>query len=393
MISVIVPVYNSASYLDKCIQSICGQTYRDLEIILVNDGSTDRSGEICDAYARRDVRIQVIHKLNGGPASARQAGLDAASGKLIGWADSDDWIEPDLFSQLAAVQRETGADIVTSGLFIDIGGESHRLYDHMASGVYDLSELLPRLLYSGRFFEYGIQPHMVTKIFMRQLVSKIHRLADHRLHAGEDAAVVYPSVLEARKIAVTDICGYHYTQNPGSLSRTEKDGEAESLRRLMEILKDAFTRKEMADVLLPQLEQYKKYHYAMRCMQAFEPGILMPYGGIPKGSRVVIYGAGVLGQQLYRYLSKYHGHDIEIVLWVDRNAAHYREIGMDIHSLEEVGKLANQYDYVLVANTAESAANKMRECLREFQVPSEKIRWFSKEFIECTTFNGFAHSK
>lgn len=383
MISVIVPVYNAAPHLDRCIQSICGQTYRDLEIILVDDGSTDCSGEICDAYVKQDDRVKVIHKRNGGPASARQAGLDAASGELIGWSDSDDWVEPDFFSQLAAVQRETGADIVTSGLFIDIGADSRKLYDNVAPGVYTPTDLAPRLLYSGRFFEYGIQPHMVTKIFRKRIVKESHRLADCRLNAGEDAAVVYPSLLEAEKTAVTDLCGYHYKQNPGSLSRTEKDGEAESLRLLIEILRGVFSRREMADVLLPQLEQYKKYHYAMRCMQAFEPGILTPYGGLPRGSRVVIYGAGVLGQQIHRYLSKYHGHDIDIVSWIDRDALHYQEAGMDVQPLAWLNGINGLYDYILIANTAQTSADGMRACLHSLHIPDEKIRWFSREFIEC----------
>lgn len=382
MISVIVPVYNSAPYLDKCIQSICGQTYRDLEIILVDDGSTDCSGKICDAYAEQDNRIRVIHKQNGGIVSAKYTGLRIASGEFIGCADSDDWVEPDYFLKMAEVQAKTGADIVTSGLFVDIGTDSHKLYDNIAPGIYSPNELLPRLLYSGKFFEYGIQPHMVTKIFARRLINIIYELMDYRLQGGEDAAVVYPSILKTRRTAVTNICSYHYRQNPGSMSREEKSGEAERLRLLMRFLEKAFAQNEMADVLLPQLEQYKKYHYAMRCLQMFEPGILMPYGGIPKGSRVVIYGAGVLGQQIYRYLTKYHKDDIEIVLWIDRSAAHYQKIGMDVQPPEEIKKLADWYDYVLVANTAESTANGMWEYLQNLQVPTEKIRWFLREFIE-----------
>jgi glycosyltransferase involved in cell wall biosynthesis len=331
----------------------------------------------------QDSRIKVIHKPNGGPASARQAGLDAASGRFIGWVDSDDWIETEFFSEMIVVQQETKADIVTSGLFIDIGMDSHKLYDDFVPGIYTPTDLVPKLLYSGKFFEYGIQPHMVTKLFRRQIVKETHKLVDQRFHAGEDAAVVYPSILEAGKIAVTDICDYHYIQNPGSLSRLEKGGEAERLQRLMNFLEKQFIQRGMSDVLLPQLEQYKKCHYAMRCMQAFEPGILMPYGGLPKGSRVVIYGAGVLGQQIYRYLSKYHENDIGVVLWIDRDAAHYQKIGMDVYPLEKVESLTDRYDYVLIANTIEASANEMRNCLQELHVPIEKIRWFSKEFIEC----------
>ncbi|MDE6992490.1 MAG: glycosyltransferase, partial [Lachnospiraceae bacterium] len=96
LISVIVPVYNVEKYLDRCVESLLGQTYRRLEIILVDDGSTDGCGAMCDGYAQRDSRVRVIHKRNGGLSDARNAGLAAASGSYIGYVDSDDWIEPDM---------------------------------------------------------------------------------------------------------------------------------------------------------------------------------------------------------------------------------------------------------------------------------------------------------
>ena len=110
-ISVIVPVYKVEPYLRKCLDSIVGQTYQNLEIILVDDGSPDGCGAICDEYAAQDKRVRVIHKANGGVSSARNAGLTAATGEWIGWVDSDDWIEPDMYSYMLRKAREYGADI------------------------------------------------------------------------------------------------------------------------------------------------------------------------------------------------------------------------------------------------------------------------------------------
>ena len=100
LISIVVPVYNAEKTLEKCLDSILCQTYHCLEIILVNDGSTDSSGNICDDYATKDNRIQVIHKQNGGVSSARNVGIDAASGDYIGFVDSDDWIDPRMYEVL-----------------------------------------------------------------------------------------------------------------------------------------------------------------------------------------------------------------------------------------------------------------------------------------------------
>lgn len=119
LISVIVPVYKAEAYLKRCVDSICGQTYRNLEIILVDDGSPDRSGEICDALALEDSRIRVIHKANGGMSSARNAGLAIARGAYYGFVDSDDWIEKHMYETLYGLIEKYLAQIAVGGLQCD----------------------------------------------------------------------------------------------------------------------------------------------------------------------------------------------------------------------------------------------------------------------------------
>lgn len=115
LITVIVPVYNVELYLDRCIKSICNQTYRSLEIILVDDGSPDRCGEMCDEYASLDSRIRVIHKENGGLSDARNAGLDVMTGSMVGFVDSDDWIEAEMYETLLAEKRRNESQISCCG--------------------------------------------------------------------------------------------------------------------------------------------------------------------------------------------------------------------------------------------------------------------------------------
>ena len=115
LISVIVPVYNVEAWLPRCVDSILSQTYENLEILLVDDGSTDDSGLICEEYAKKDTRIRVIHKENGGLSSARNSGLDAASGEYIGFVDSDDWIEPRMYQRLGEAITGTDSDIASCG--------------------------------------------------------------------------------------------------------------------------------------------------------------------------------------------------------------------------------------------------------------------------------------
>lgn len=116
LISVIVPIYNVEKYVKKCIESIINQTYRNIEIILVDDGSIDKSGEICDEYSFRDNRIKVLHQRNRGPAAARKEGVLLATGKYIGYVDGDDWIEPDMYKNLLDYACRYDVDVVESGV-------------------------------------------------------------------------------------------------------------------------------------------------------------------------------------------------------------------------------------------------------------------------------------
>ena len=126
-VSVIVPIYKVEPYLDQCVQSIVNQTYKNLEIILVDDGSPDNSPAMCDAWAEKDNRIRVIHKENGGFSSARNAGLDAATGDYIQFVDSDDWILPDMTAALVSCAVKENADVVRCGYCENVDGDTQEI--------------------------------------------------------------------------------------------------------------------------------------------------------------------------------------------------------------------------------------------------------------------------
>ena len=131
MLSVIIPVYNVEEYLAKCVDSILNQTYKNLEVILVNDGSKDGSGSICDAFAQKDPRVRVIHKENGGLSSARNAGIEAAKGEYITFVDSDDWIEADAYAHLMELMQRYQVKLVCD------------IFDEMGTTMYVEERLIP----------------------------------------------------------------------------------------------------------------------------------------------------------------------------------------------------------------------------------------------------------
>ena len=151
LISVIVPVYNVENYLNKCVESIVTQTYKELEIILINDGSSDKSGIVCDGWALKDNRIRVIHKSNGGLSDARNTGLDIATGEYIVFVDSDDYIDSEMYEKLWTVLKKNGADLAICGFnqVTDKGDPLEICGLELKDGIIDKKEVLKGIIHSG----------------------------------------------------------------------------------------------------------------------------------------------------------------------------------------------------------------------------------------------------
>ncbi len=208
MISIIVPIYKVEPYLSKCLDSIINQTYKNLEIILVDDGSPDNCGTICDEYAVKDKRIQVIHKPNGGVSSARNAGLRAACGEWIGWVDSDDWVEPTMFETLFSATQETGADIAVCGHWEDFRNHA-KVCGWPVRQVLDTERALGELLRNGR-----MKNLLWDRLFHRTLFENIC-FPEGRTY--EDIAIMHWLFLRAEKVVCVPDILYHYRQREGSI--------------------------------------------------------------------------------------------------------------------------------------------------------------------------------
>ena len=214
LISVIVPVYNTALYLGRCIDSILAGTYEDLEIILVDDGSTDSSGEICDSYADRAPRVRVLHTENAGLSAARNRGLDIASGEFISFVDSDDYIHPEMLQKLHEAIRETGAPMsICSYQYEDEGAGKH--FDNAGvpknDKVFRTRDILREELFKP-YHTYWISAW--AKLFRAELWSDI-RFPVGRIF--EDIYTLPLVYMSCRTCACTGLTGYHYMQHAESL--------------------------------------------------------------------------------------------------------------------------------------------------------------------------------
>lgn len=213
LISVIVPVYNVESYLEKCIESIQNQSYKSLEIILVNDGSTDSSGDICDKYAACDKRIRVIHQKNGGISSARNTGLEVANGDYIAFVDSDDYIDFKMYEDLLNILKEYNLDIIDCGSFRDKNGMITGGCNDGQIEIYEKDDALRLAMHDGFTSVWN-------KLYKRDIVISI-RFPEGRKF--EDSAISYLYIANANRIGHINRSYYYYRLNLNSITQTSFD--------------------------------------------------------------------------------------------------------------------------------------------------------------------------
>lgn len=231
--SVILPVYNVIPYLDRCIQSVLAQEFVDYELILVDDGSTDGSGEVCDIYSSQYDFIHVIHKENGGLSSARNAGLTVAKGKYIWWVDSDDWIEPNALHILYQASVATVPDIVKFGYFRaekDCRTQCNNAI--LSEGFYgceNVDQLVQKAFYYAGKYVLSAWSHAYRRDFLE---TNGLEFISERLIGSEDYLFNLEALLEAKSIQVTAEPLYNYEYREGSLSNSYKKDLPERYTRL-----------------------------------------------------------------------------------------------------------------------------------------------------------------
>lgn len=213
IVTIIIPAYNVESYLDRCLHSVVNQTLRDIEILLINDGSTDNTPLICDEWAKKDARIRVVHQENAGIATTRNRAIALAKADLVGFVDSDDWIEPEMYEALYSLMQEHDADLVMCNLWHDCveEGRSVRLYN-IPSGLYPKRDSLIRLLMDKRFDNY-----CCTKLYKKSLFEGA-LYPDGRWM--EDHATTFKHFYNANRIAYIDKPFYHYIRHRASFTMT-----------------------------------------------------------------------------------------------------------------------------------------------------------------------------
>ncbi len=236
LISVIIPVYKVEPYLNKCVDSVLAQTYPNLEVILINDGSPDGCGDICDAYAGADPRVKVIHQENAGVSSARNAGIDQAGGDLLAFLDSDDWVHERYLEILHELSCRYDADMAVCGFVMAYSEEAELDIGSQEAAFYEDREIV-NLLMKGHHLNLVLP---AAKIFRKHMFDEI-RYPVGKVH--EDEFVVHLLLHEAKKLVITPKQLYYYRQRAGSFMTTrhnlnQRMDALEALGKRAEFLRD-----------------------------------------------------------------------------------------------------------------------------------------------------------
>lgn len=397
LISVIIPVYQVGAFVAHCIESVINQTYKNLEIILIDDGSTDGSGEICDQYADNDNRIKVVHQENCGLSTARNRGIELAKGEYLSFIDSDDWVDERFIKVMYEISVEAGCDIVQCG-FQNVVNDCTR--GDKREGNYTV--------YSAR--EFSIATYTLlswkcnvawNKLYKAALFDGI-RFPIGKIH--EDEFTTYKLVWRANGIAVTNTGLYFYRQRPDSIT-----GKTYSLKRLDagEALRERevfYQEKGETEILnlvrmahlewivwqmplvkkygegeeepLAELEREKEFlEKNVKGNHIYKKGLkfhgyLFPFAEIPYGSRVILYGAGDVGTQYYRQIME--SNYCDVVAWVDENPEKCKPLGYPVMRKNDV--CWEGAEYIVVAINNDTVAMEIVNWLRnKCNIIEEKI--------------------
>lgn len=355
-------------YLNKCIDSILEQTFKEYELILVDDGSTDSSGRICDEYAEIYNHIKVIHKPNSGQNAARLDGIRVAAGEYIQFIDSDDYIEPYMLESMYDMAALHNADVVISGFIKEDTASQVSYVPYIQAGIYDTKDKMryirKHLVYIGSIHQRAMDGMLTNKLFCKALIEKYITRVPLSIKHMEDVAVTMCSIAHSHCVVVMEEAFYHHTMRYDSITHCMDDNYLLQLNQWY-----LFVRDEMKD--LEEYEDIKRQidMHLINAMSAevnkymgLEKDINIPQYLLPKlpenaGSkpvRIAIYGAGQVGRNYYQQIR--NSIEYELAVWVDKNV---KDNG--VQAVSVLGRI--EFDIVLIAVLYEKMAKDIKKVL------------------------------
>lgn len=388
MLTIIVTVYNVSKYLQNCLESIKDQTYQNIEVILIDDGSTDDSGKICDDFCKRDARFQVIHQKNMGLVKSRKVGALHAAGDMIAYIDGDDWIDAHMYeNMMMELLKHPQSDMVTSGLIYEWSHKNKVLLDHIDPGTYCGEEIektiLPGLIFNPKTSKQNITTSLCNKLIRTSFMREIAVNIDDRLTLGEDGAAMCFLMDRVNQITVMSQAWYHYRQHDNSMIQNKDFGAFEQISLLERCLRGGLETKTLKKISSQQIDYYLKSFLKNVIHSIYQVNMdtgiyLFPFELVPTGSRIILYGAGNVGKAYWKCLQQADG--IDVTAWVDKNSKNLTDYdSYEIASIDEA--LKKEYDYIVIAILDEQIKDEIITELCKKGVSAEQIIWKKSQWI------------
>ncbi len=371
-LTLVIPVYNAEKYLRQCLDSVINQVFKDIEIICIDDGSTDWSSKILDEYARKDFRIRMIRKPNGGLVSVRKLGALEAKGKYIGFVDSDDWIDSEMYERLCAVAYENDADMVSSNYWQE-GLYSNISRDAVDARIYDeecISELRDHAILDLEKHDKGLSGSLCTKIFRTEIFKRIMPMIPNEISVSEDKVTSLTFLLECSKVVILDEAYYHYRINHDSMFHADNLEYLLNYHLVYSYFRSLYNHKNFTQSMRTQAELYivqflikginTQMGFSFRNLLWIDPSWIDDPN---LGERLAVYGKGDLGKTYEIHISNKTG----------KVFAGYINLDNQIDNLK--------FDSIVIAIKNKDIAEKTKHALVKAGVPEEKIFWFNQEEI------------
>lgn len=393
-VSIIVPAYNVEQYIGKCLDSLIGQTYKNIEIILVDDGSSDSTGDICDTYQQQYGNlIKVEHCRHHGVSQGRLTGIRRANGEYVVFVDADDWVENDyIVSMLSCMES---ADIVAAGISRELSDEKESIvfeYNGFSAGVFvsdiERKELYEKMLFYESPYRFGVLPYMCNKMFRKDVMQDLLEKLDKRIFDGEDAALVYQYLLTAQKIVLIDECKYHYVIHRGSASFRDSEDSYLNAAYLYQELYACFVKNIYHSSLLKQLDYYMRRMIWKKSPAQYLQvnSFVFPYNKVEQGSAIILYGMGKVGDVFYRQICQ--THYVSIIAWADRTPKQMEDISITVSRITPDEIKDYCFDSVVIAIENKIIVREILEKLMILGVEEKKIvipDFAMGEFKRCGT--------
>lgn len=373
LISIIIPVYNAELYIKKCLKSVISQTLNNIEIVCVDDGSTDDTGRILDEYAKIDKRIKVVHQENYGLPMARKTGIEIASGEYIAFVDSDDWVQEDMYEKMYLYAEKFDVDAVYVGYFSIKDNSSIKVLPGIEPGLYTdtgdkaIYKILYNIEKSKRILSWSYWTYLFKKEKIYDYVMKVKDIEQ-----GEDMVGVWSFLVNAKKLYILDEAYYYYNVRPGSSCRKENPNYLTNMNIAYILLKQEFEMRSHATYLLKILKcAMFDIVQSGNCFTSERQSFFMfPYEKIPVNSKVVLYGAGMVGKSYFRQIRE--NQFCNIILWTDKS---YETISNSKYRVVSPDNIRNlDFEYILIATLEYEAAKDISKYLIEtYQILEEKI--------------------